>query len=105
MGRLGAVLLPLVTWYLFTLLDLVVGLNEDNADPATDDTALFWYRAITLIWPPLQFGLIFGLIYYATRAEHLAIWEKLTLFFGVGVVSGVVGIHVCARAGTSAEPP
>ncbi len=85
-------LLPLFTWILFDILDLVVGLNTENADTDTDEKDLFWYRLITLIWFPVQFCMTFGLIWYVTRADHLAVWEKLGLFFGIGIVGGAVGI-------------
>jgi len=85
-------LLPLVTWVLFDILDLFAGLNTDNADPQTPEADLFWYRAITLIWFPVQFAITFGMIWYVTGAPHLVLWEKLVLFFGVGVISGAVGI-------------
>ena len=35
-------LLPVATWYLFSLLDLAVGLNTDNADPDTSEADMFW---------------------------------------------------------------
>lgn len=92
MGGYWAILLPLWAWWLFTLLDAVLGLNLENADPQTPDADLFWYRLITLIWFPVQFAVIYGMIFYATRATHLGITEKLVLFFGVGVISGTVGI-------------
>ncbi len=84
---------PLATWYLFSALDAITGLNLDNADPDIDDAHLFWYRLVTLVWPPLQFVTLFGLIGYATGAEHLSLLEKIGLFFGVGVVTGTIGIN------------
>lgn len=93
LGGWFTLLLPLWAWWLFTLLDVFTGLNLDNADTDTPDAALFWYRLITLIWFPIQFVTIYGLIYYATRATHLDLGEKLVLFFGVGVISGTVGIN------------
>ena len=92
LGGWAVLLVPLVTWYLFTLLDLLTGLNEENADPNTGESQLFWYRAVTLIWAPIQFAFIYGMLFYVCRAGHLALWEKFALFFGVGVVSGVVGV-------------
>ncbi len=86
-------LLPLVTWYLFTLLDALLGLNNENADPATDADRLTWYRAITLIWAPLQCVTLFGLIWYVGQSGHLSGLEKIALFFGVGVITGTVGIN------------
>ena len=49
-------------WYLFSVLDLFTGLNLENADPDTEDDDLFWYRLITVIWAPLQFVTLFGLL-------------------------------------------
>ncbi|SFR36173.1 alkane 1-monooxygenase [Litoreibacter janthinus] len=86
-------LLPLYGWGMFSVLDAIIGLNLDNADLETTDDDLFWYRVITLIWFPLQFVLIFGLIAYATRASHLSGGEQIALFFGVGVISGTIGIN------------
>ena len=86
-------LLPLVTWYLFSLLDFAVGLNTENADPQAPEDDLFWYKAITIAWAPLQFVTVFGLIYLTAGADHLATWEKVMLFFGIGVITGTVGIN------------
>lgn len=94
-ARLGGwwvLMLPAYAWWLFSALDALLGLNHDNADPHTPDAALFWHRAITIIWVPVQAALIYGMIYYATRATHLGIAEKLGLFFGVGVASGSIGM-------------
>lgn len=91
-GGWAVFLLPLFTWVLFDILDLFVGLNLENADLETTEADLFWYRLITLIWFPLQFTMTFGMIWYVTGAAHLAIWEKVALFFGVGVAAGAVGI-------------
>ncbi len=92
-GGWTVVLLPLVTWYFFTLLDALLGLNGQNADPATDPAKLTWYRAITLVWAPLQFATLFGLIWYVTQHDHLSRLETIALFFGVGVITGTVGIN------------
>ncbi|NRB20057.1 MAG: alkane 1-monooxygenase [Rhodobacteraceae bacterium] len=91
-GGWTLLLAPLVTWYLFTILDGIFGLNRENADPQTPDEDLSWYRALTSAWPPLQFVMIFGLIWYVTRAEHLSGLGKFGVFFGVGVLSGTIGI-------------
>ena len=93
LGGWFLVLPPLCSWFLFSALDAAFGLNTQNADPETSETDLFWYRLVTLIWVPLQFLSLFGLIWYATRAGHLSGGEKLALFFGVGVMTGTVGIN------------
>ncbi len=85
-------LLPLVTWGLFDILDLLAGENTANADPATQESDLFWYRLITLIWFPIQFAITFGTIWYVTGSDHLVTWEKIVLFAGIGIISGTIGI-------------
>lgn len=92
-GGWWVLLLPVSAWYLFSIIDLFAGLNEANSDTQTPDDQLFWYRAITMIWAPLQFMVIFGMIYYVTRADHLSGWEQYILFIGVGVISGTIGIN------------
>lgn len=84
-------LLPLLGWWVFTGLDAVLGLNTDNPDP-NSDADLTWYRAITMIWFPVQAITVFGQIWYVTQTGHLAIWEQIVLFFGLGVLSGTIGI-------------
>ena len=85
--------MPLMTWWLFSLLDLAIGLDPDNADPATPEDHLFWYRLVTLVWFPPQLVTIFALLRYATHSATLSIAEAFGLFFGVGVISGTVGIN------------
>ncbi len=96
---LGAVLggwwvaaVPVYAWGLYSLLDAVAGAEERNADPQMPREGLGWYRAITLVWAPVQAVTLFALIWYATRAEHLGAVEIVGLFFGMGVVSGTIGI-------------
>jgi alkane 1-monooxygenase len=93
LGGWTIALIPLVTWFLFSALDAVVGLNLDNADPETAEEDLFWYRLVTLIWVPAQVLTLFGLLWYVPQAEHLSTSERIFLFFGVGVVTGTVGIN------------
>ncbi|TMM52413.1 alkane 1-monooxygenase [Sulfitobacter sabulilitoris] len=92
-GGWTVILLPVVTWYLFSALDAVVGLDTENSDPNTPEADLFWYRAVTLIWAPLQFITLFGLIWYVPQAAHLGTLERIMLFLGVGVITGTVGIN------------
>ena len=86
-------LLPLCTWYLFAGLDFAVGRNTANPDPTAETAALSAHRMITLIWAPVQFALLFGLIWYVPQADHLSSLERGALFFGVGVITGTIGIN------------
>lgn len=86
-------LIPVSAWFLYSFLDAFVGLNTDNADLNCTEEDLFWYTLVTKIWFPVQFILIFGLIYYVIRTPHLGTSEIIWLFFGVGVISGTIGIN------------
>jgi alkane 1-monooxygenase len=94
-GGWAVILLPVVTWYFFSALDAILGLYTENADPATGEARLTWYRAITLVWVPVQFALLWWMIWYVTGPgdAHLSPLETIVLFFGVGVVTGTVGIN------------
>lgn len=91
-GGWALLLLPVYGWVLLPLLDVALGLNRDNPDPNTPDTDLFWYRLITLLWFPLQAMVIYGALWWATHTDVLALWEKVGLFAGIGILSGAVGI-------------
>ncbi len=92
-GGWALVLPPLASWGAFSALDLIVGPDRENADPQTQDAQLFWYKLITLLWFPLQFCVTFGLIWYVDATNHLNSLEKILLFFGVGILSGTIGIN------------
>ena len=93
-GGWSILLVLAATWWLFPLLDQVFGRDPTNPDEAARLNSLFWYRAITLIWAPLQFGLVFGLIaYLATNPAHLTLAEKFGLAASLGVVTGMIGIN------------
>ncbi|MFA3919751.1 alkane 1-monooxygenase [Ruegeria hyattellae] len=84
---------PVATWWSFGILDRVLGLNLENADPQTGDGDLRWYIVLTQIWLPLQFITLFGLIAYTAQSDHLSSGSKIALFFGVGVITGSIGIN------------
>lgn len=92
-GGWTTLLLPLGAWGLFALLDAITGLNPDNADPQTGEAALTLHRLVTLIWPPIQFGVLCAMLIHVPRADHLGTAEALALFFGMGVMSGTIGIN------------
>lgn len=92
-GGWATLLLPASTWWLFMLLDRLTGKDEENPDPTTPEAVLGWYRWITLIWFPVQFALLIWLLWYVPGAAHLGPWEKVGVFFGMGVVSGTIGIN------------
>ncbi len=85
--------LPLYGFGFMSLLDVIGGRDETNPDTGTPDEALFWHRLVTLIWLPIQLAVIYGMIWYTTRADHLSGWEIVVIFFGVGLISGAIGIN------------
>ncbi|BBU54511.1 alkane 1-monooxygenase [Mameliella alba] len=92
LGGWWIALTPLCAWYLFSAIDIAVGLNTENADLDTTEDQLFWYRLLTQVWVPLQALTLFGLVAYVSRATHLNGLEKFGVMFGTGVMTGTVGI-------------
>ncbi|RUS59720.1 alkane 1-monooxygenase [Pseudorhodobacter sp. E13] len=92
-GGWTVLLMPIASWGMFSLLDAIVGKSPDNPDLETPEDGLGWYRAITLIWFPVQFALLLWLLYYVPRADHLGTLESILIFFGMGIISGTVGIN------------
>ena len=68
-GGWTVILMPAYAWTLVTVLDLLLGQNEENPDPQTSDDDLFWYRLVTLIWFPLQALIVYGAIWWITRTS------------------------------------
>ena len=85
-------LVPMSTWLLFSVVDTVFDLGTANNDPDTPDDGMFWHTAITLIWPPVQALVVFGVIAYLARTDHTTWLEELGIAFGIGVLSGTIGI-------------
>ncbi len=92
-GGWATLALPLYSWGLFSILDALTSLNTDNADPQTPDPELSTHALITLIWFPAQFALLCLMLWIVPSAPHLGLAEKIALFFGMGVVSGTIGIN------------
>ncbi len=92
-GGLWTLLLPVGGWIMFILLDGLTGTVEEAADPNTPDEDLRLYKAITLIWPAVQVVLLFTLIWLVANATHLSTLEKFAIFFGMGTLSGTIGIN------------
>lgn len=82
----------LFVWYGVTMLDEITGVFKRNADPNTPDSSLFWYKAVTMIWPVVQVILLFWAIYFITRSDH-ALWEKIGVAFNIGMLTGTIGIN------------
>lgn len=92
-GGWTLLIVPVMTWYLFSVLDAALGLNTENADLNADEDDLYWYKMVTIVWAPVQFLLLASLLWYVPQAEHLSILEKCGVFFGLGVITGTIGIN------------
>lgn len=91
-GGWTVLLLPLFGWAMVSVLDIAGGLEETNPDPQIGEGDLIWYRLITVIWFPIQFVTVYACLWWATHGGLEGTWEKIGLFFGLGVISGAVGI-------------
>lgn len=91
-GGWWVTLLPAYCWGLFSALDAVLGLNSANADPATDDKELKLYELLTLLWFPLQFLLLCYFLWFLPQSD-LSLAAKIGMTFGMGVMSGTIGIN------------
>ncbi|MEM9426875.1 MAG: alkane 1-monooxygenase, partial [Pseudomonadota bacterium] len=67
------------SWIMVSVIDLVTGLSNTNADTEMPEKELFWYRLITLIWAPVQGLTVFGIIAYVTTSGHLTAVEIIGL--------------------------
>lgn len=92
LGGWWLLLLPAYGLVLVTALDGLAGLNTDNPDTDTEEADLFWYRAITMVWVPVQFVLLFWIIGYVSAHRHLGWIEVIVLLYGVGIMTGAAGI-------------
>lgn len=87
------VLAPLVfVWQASVIIDALLGSDDGAFDPATDNRAIFWHRAVTLVWPILQTAILFGTIAFVARADHLSGLEAAFITLGLGIASGAIGI-------------
>ena len=70
-------------------MDAVLGLKVANEEPATDEMELGPYQLTSLLWAPVQFVTVFGVLLYVSLSGHLG----AGLFVGVGVIAGTIGIN------------
>ena len=85
-------IVPIMTLVILPLIDQYVGLRIVNLDPNIEESQLYWYRLITLIWAPVQFLTLFGIL-ALTISSDMALIEKIGLFCAMGVLTGTIGIN------------
>ena len=92
LGGFWILSIPLVIWYVFPALDAVLGKEQTNPASSEKDMRLQWHRLNLILWPILQFLILFGLIAF-NKALDLNGWEISGLFFSLGVMTGTIGIN------------
>ena len=91
-GGLWMLAAPLYTFAIIPSLDHLMKLNEEYLPADTDVSHLFWHRVLLWAWVPVQFLMIFGLVWIAANTDRLAIWEILTMAVIIGLATGGIGI-------------
>ncbi len=92
LGGWWVLLIPFCTWIMFSGLDAMLGLETSNLSPETPEPEIFWYRAVTILWPFIQGLLLVFMLFAVPQSEGYSTLEKIGLFFGLGVVTGTIGI-------------
>ena len=92
LGGFWILSIPLVIWYVFPALDAVLGKEQTNPAPSEKDMRLQWHRLNLILWPILQFLILFGLIAFNKALDPNG-WETSGLFFSLGVMTGTIGIN------------
>ena len=94
-GGWTVLLLPVVTWYAVSLLDAALGLDDRQCRSGDRGGAARMVSRHPDAWAPVQLGLLFWMIWYVTGPgdAHLSPAETVGLFFGVGVITGTIGIN------------
>ncbi|MEO1152785.1 MAG: alkane 1-monooxygenase [Pseudomonadota bacterium] len=91
-GGWALALVPLVAWHLATVLDALLDLDTSGPDPDAPAKTLFWHNLILWVWPFIQVITLFGMLAYVSATDHLSALGVLAAFFGVGIVTGTIGI-------------
>lgn len=84
-----------ITFILIPLLDLLIGVDPTNPEPTAMEalSRRLSFRLVTMIYVPMQVGLIIGGAYHVTHAS-LSAFEWLGLIVSTGIMSGGIGITV-----------
>lgn len=90
-GGAWLALVPLYAWGLTAVLDRALGAPGPDPDPNLPEARLRWHRALVLIWFPVQLAMLIWLL-AGLGGRDLPWGETIALFFGMGVMSGSIGI-------------
>ncbi|MBT9384062.1 alkane 1-monooxygenase [Pseudooceanicola sp. CBS1P-1] len=90
-GGWSVLLVPACAFVLVGLLDRALPPDRSNPAPGAPDR-LDGHILLLRIWPPIQALTLFWTLWYAARAPHLGFWEFYFLFYGMGALTGAIGI-------------
>jgi alkane 1-monooxygenase len=76
---------------LIPVVDALVGLNPANPSTEPGESGLFWHRALTWAWVPLQFAILIALVTVA-GGSRLSESELFTAAASIGLMTGGIGI-------------
>ncbi len=91
-GGWWIILIPLYSTGVTTIIDRFLGLSNKNLDPNTNDADLFWHRAVTWVWVPIQVCIVLGALIAVFWFDHLSTFESIFLLLATGAVTGGIGI-------------
>jgi len=95
-GGWAYLLVPIYGLGMFSVFDYLGGFNLEDPDPDTDESTLYWYRLVTILWPAAQVVLIYGALWAVANVTPMSGWEKTGLMFGVGLTLRRDRHHLCA---------
>ncbi|MBY8977210.1 alkane 1-monooxygenase [Rhodobacteraceae bacterium NNCM2] len=79
-------------WVIVPILDRLTGLNIRNLDTTTSDDKLFWHRAVTIVWVPIQVALILWCLWLIGTTDHLPLWQIIIFALALGAATGGTGV-------------
>ncbi len=92
-GGLITLLFPKFVVWLFVTNDSRMFKDDRNPETNPDDVVLRPCKVLTWVWVPVQFVMLYGLIYLSVR-NYFAARELVLLAIGLNMVAGTVGtIH------------
>lgn len=93
MGGWWMLMVPIYGYYVWTIIDLFTGLNEDNPRVDETDDYLYWYRLIPIVWAPVQAALVVFALWVVGQSGWLSTSESVALFVCLGIITGAIGIN------------
>ena len=86
---------PVLTLLILPLIDQYVGLQVENLKPDIEESRLFWYRLINLIWAPIQFITLFGILAYNKNSNIKFLFVYLIF---ISIILELLHIFIPVRA-------